>query len=66
MGVDDGVPLYIAPVESPRNVDLWKAVAPFVALEEMLFRFDRRAIEERAEAFVHASLPEANLWGRAA
>ncbi len=45
---------------------LWKAVAPFVSLEEQLFAHDPRAERWRAEMFVVASLPEASPFGRAA
>lgn len=60
------MPTYIAPLEPRANAHLWKAVAPFVALEEQLFAYDPRALRRAADAFVAVSLPEANPMGRVA
>ena len=57
---------FLSPVPQRPNAHLWKAVAPFVSLEEQLFAHDPAAQHAAAEAFVAASLPEANLTGRVA
>lgn len=60
------MPKYIAPLEPRANAHLWKAVAPYVSLEEQLFTHDPQAMRRNADAFVSISLPEANLLGRVA
>lgn len=64
--VIDGVPLSLLPLQPPRSIHLWKAVAPFVHLEEVLFGHDPRALRMAAEEFISTSLPEASLTGRVA
>lgn len=51
---------------SRSNAHLWKAVAPFVSLEEQLFEPELRWLDECAEAFVEGVLPEASPLGRVA
>jgi len=53
-------------LEPRANAHLWKAVAPFVSLEEQLFAHDPQALRRGADAFVRISLPEANPMGRVA
>lgn len=64
--VTDGVPTFLLPLQPPRSIHLWKAIAPFVHLEEMLFAHDPRALRAAEEAFVATSLPEASITGRVA
>lgn len=62
----DGAPTFLLPLQPPRSIHLWKAIAPFVHLEEVLFAHDPRALRTAAEEFVATSLPEASLSGRVA
>ncbi len=64
--VTDGAPTFLLPLQPPRSIHLWKAIAPFVHLEEELFAHDPRALRMAAEDFVATSLPEASLTGRVA
>ena len=58
--------LHVDPALSRHNAHLWKAVAPFVSLEEQLFAHRRSWLEESAESFVEWALPEASPLGRVA
>lgn len=57
---------HVDPASSRGNAHLWKAVAPFVSLEEQLFGPEPRWLDECAEAFVQGVLPEASPLGRVA
>ncbi|MCR9163367.1 MAG: hypothetical protein ACE37F_20420 [Nannocystaceae bacterium] len=61
-----GAPSFLLPLQPPRSIHLWKAIAPFVHLEEQLFAHDPRELRAATEDFVAASLPEASLSGRVA
>lgn len=58
--------LQFDPASSRNNAHLWKAVAPFVSLEEQLFAHETDWLGELSEAFVENVLPEASPLGRVA
>jgi len=57
---------HVDPASHRHNAHLWKAVAPFVSLEEQLFAQQPRWLDDCADAFVESVLPEASPLGRAA